>query len=197
MNKSMLRNMIVVITLITAFVGSYVWIVRPWEMRWGATDDEVNMALPQDGRTDDVLSVSTRAVTIHAPAATVWRWLIQTGVGRGGWYSHDWLENLFATGMQNAEEIKPDLQTVKVGDRWLFTGLGNAATVTMVEPERLLSLGGWIFYLRPIDEHTTRLIVRYPLHPDAIGTFAIFEPAHFVMESGMMLGLKERAEKYQ
>lgn len=86
----------------------------------------------------DILSTSTRTVTIHAPAATVWRWLIQTGVGRGG----------------------------------------------------------WIFYLRPIDERTTCLIGRYPMHADAIGTFAISEPAHFVMESGMMLGLKQRAEKY-
>jgi hypothetical protein len=197
MNKIVLRNTLIIIAILAAFIASYVSIVRPWEMRWGATDEEVNMALPQDGRTDDVLSTSTRAVTIHAPAATIWRWLIQTGVGRGGWYSHEWLENLFATGMQNVETIKPELQNVKVGDRWLFTGLGNTATVTMVEPAHLLSLGGWIFYLRPIDERTTRLIVRYPMHADAIGTFAIFEPAHFVMETGMMLGLKQRAERYQ
>jgi hypothetical protein len=42
------------------------------------------------------------------------------------------------------------------------------------------------------------LIVRYPLHADAFInaplSFSIFEPAHFVMESGMMLGIKERAE---
>jgi hypothetical protein len=27
-------------------------------------------------------------------------------------------------------------------------------------------------------------------------TFGIFEPAHFVMESGMMLGIKQRAERH-
>jgi hypothetical protein len=59
--------------------------------------------------------------------------------------------------------------------------------------------GGWSFVLHPIDAATTRLIVRYPMRPDELFhptlSFAIFEPAHFVMESGMMLGIKQRAER--
>jgi hypothetical protein len=54
-------------------------------------------------------------------------------------------------------------------------------------------------FLRAIDERTTRLIVRYPMHAEEFVneplSFCIFEPAHFVMESGMMLGIKERAER--
>jgi hypothetical protein len=54
-------------------------------------------------------------------------------------------------------------------------------------------LNGWIFYLRSLDERTTRLIVRYPMHAeefiDAPLSLSIFEPAHFVMESSMMLGI--------
>ncbi len=205
------RWAIAIILLLVGLVSSYVFFIRSWEMRWGATDEELAMELPGDSAicgasgpscpSGDVVSVSTRAVTIHAPAATVWRWLIETGVGRGGWFSHEWLENLFATGSQNTEAIKPELQSAKVGDHWLFTKLGNIATVTLVEPERALSLNGWIFYLRPIDNHTTRLTVRYPMHADELInaplSFSIMEPAHFVMESGMMLGIKQRAEKYQ
>ena len=72
--------------------------------------------------------------------------------------------------------------------------------VTLIEPERTLVLGqGWTFALRPIDAATTRLIVRYPLRPDEFlnpaFTYAVFEPAHFVMESGMLLGIKRRAER--
>ncbi len=75
-----------------------------------------------------------------------------------------------------------------------------AATVAGVVPERALWFGdGWAFVLQPIDASSTRLIVRYTLHPDVLVypllTYTIFEPAHFVMESGMMLGIKRRAER--
>lgn len=43
------------------------------------------------------------------------------------------------------------------------------------------------------------LTVRYPMRPEELGhpilSFGVFEPAHFVMESGMLLGLKRRAER--
>ncbi len=58
---------------------------------------------------------------------------------------------------------------------------------------------GWAFVLQPIDASSTRLIVRYTSHPDVLFhpllTYTIFESAHFVMESGMMLGIKRRAER--
>jgi hypothetical protein len=43
-------------------------------------------------------------------------------------------------------------------------------------------------------------VVRYTFDPDpsllgAYYYYAIFEPAHFVMESGMMMGIKRRAEQ--
>jgi hypothetical protein len=86
-----------IVLLFGVLVSSYIFFVRPWEMRWGATDEELAMALPGDSAvcgasgpscpSGEVASVSTRAVTIHAPAATVWSWLIETGVGRGGWFS--------------------------------------------------------------------------------------------------------------
>src|ERR671932_2325058 len=123
------RFAIAIVLLLGVLVASYIAVIRPWHLRWGATDAEVTMALPGDEEAREPIATSTRAVTIHAPAATVWRWLIQTGIGRGGWYSHEWLENLFATGSQNEEEIKPELQSVKVGDQWLFSKLGNVATV--------------------------------------------------------------------
>ena len=41
--------------------------------------------------------------------------------------------------------------------------------------------------------------MRYPYEYDGavemLYYYAILEPAHFVMESGMMLGIKERAER--
>lgn len=40
-------------------------------------------------------------------------WLVQIGLGRAGWYSYDWLDNL---GRHSAERIIPKLQHLAVGD---------------------------------------------------------------------------------
>lgn len=107
--------------------------------------------------------------------------------------------------MHPIESLNPNLSELHVGD--VLYMHGNAANnplmainVEQVEPEHVLVLrGGWTFLLEPLDSKTTRLVVRYPMHPDALGhpllSFSIFEPAHFVMESGMMLGLKANAER--
>ena len=59
---------------------------------------------------------STHAVTIDAPAASVWPWLVQMGQGRGGLYSYDWLENLLGLKIHSAHEIDANLQALSVGD---------------------------------------------------------------------------------
>ncbi len=189
-----------------AVVGSYGMVIRPWHLHWGATADEVTMSLPGDVLAVQDAVPSTRAITIHAPAALVWAWLGQTGQNRGGdWQSYEWLENLFAADMQPIEALKPEYAELHVGDVLYMHGSAAnnpimAMTAEQVESERLLVLqGGWTFLLEPLDGETTRLVVRYPMELDALGhpllSFSIFEPAHFVMESGMMLGLKANAEQ--
>jgi hypothetical protein len=196
---------LIVAALMLALGGVYALIIRPYHLRWGATDQELALVLPGDDTIPANAPVSTRAITIRAPAATVWAWLVQTGQNRGGgWHSYDWLENLFAADMHEVDRIEPQWQQLRVGDQLFFAGGGATnptmvATVAGVVPERALWLrGGWSFVLQPIDASSTRLIVRYALHPDVLFhpllTYAIFEPAHFVMESGMLLGIKRRAE---
>jgi hypothetical protein len=192
--------------LVVVLGGIYVLVIRPYHLRWGATDQELALVLPGDASIPADGPVSTRAITIHAPAATVWAWLVQTGQNRGGgWHSYAWLENLFAADMHEGERIEPQWQQLQVGDQLFFAAGGAtnpamAATVAGVVPERARWLrGGWAFVLQPIDASSTRLIVRYPLYPDVLFhpllTYTIFEPAHFVMESGMLLGIKRGAER--
>ncbi len=86
-----------IVVLMVGLSMLYALVIRPYHMRWGATEQELMMALPGDAFIAADASVSTRAITIHAPAATVWAWLAQTGQNRGGgWHSYEWLENLFA-----------------------------------------------------------------------------------------------------
>ncbi len=117
------------------------------------------------------------------------------------WYARVAVQRIVISELQR---IDPRWQNLRVGDTMYFAagGATNPAmvgTVSGIEPGRALWLGGWSFVLRPLDESTTRLIVRYPMEPGILGSpafsFAVFEPAHFAMESGMMLGIKRRAER--
>ena len=47
--------------------------------RSGATDEEVRRPLPGDDLVPEPMWQSTRAVTIAAPPAQVWPWIVQMG----------------------------------------------------------------------------------------------------------------------
>jgi hypothetical protein len=87
-------------------LGSYRRWIQPWQHRWGASDQEVQRAMPGDDVLPDAAS-TTRAITIAAPPEQVWPWLVQLGYGRGGWYSYDWIDN---DGRPSADRIIPELQ---------------------------------------------------------------------------------------
>lgn len=182
--------------------------LRPWYNRWGTTPEELRKPLPGDALMRPEGAVSNHAVTIHAPAEEVWPWLAQMGQDRGGFYSYTWLENgLALAGMRNAGRIHPEWQDLKAGDRVRLAsrrvwGDLPLLEVTEVVPNRHLVLRGWgAFVLEPIDARTTRLIIRSHGDPNPHGAVRkavdtlVFEPAHFIMERRMLLGIKERAER--
>jgi hypothetical protein len=190
---------------------SYVLVARPWYNRWGATDQETGRTLPGDELVPRPKRLATRAITIAAPAATVWPWLIQMGQGRGGLYSYDWLENLAGCDIHSADRIVPEFQ-LKVGDMMRLGPEGYPFFVVLdVQPERALLLGAgpdtparvegtWLFFLEPIDESHTRLVVRSRGdHEPTLFNYLMWEglvdPINFVMERKMMFGIKERAER--
>ncbi len=182
--------------------------VRPWHRTWGATSAELEMTLPGDGIAPYV--VATHAVTIDAPAATVWPWLAQIGQDRGGFYSYMWIENyLLGAGIRNADRIHPEWQQLREGDfvraarpDWLGGRFADKTgwLVADIEPLHSITLLGWgTFAVLPIDSARSRLVIR---SRGGEGSFLwapvevlVFEPAHFLMERRMMLGIKERAER--
>jgi hypothetical protein len=202
----------------------YLLAVRPWLVHWGATDDELRRALPGDDLIPHPIYEVTRAITIQAPVAAVWPWVVQIGQGRGGFYSYDWLENLGGLEIHSADHIVPGLQELAVGDTVPFSPDGSGMTVAVIEPERALVLavtvdlwtqaavpaGGprpgtylestWAFALERRDEHTTRLIVRGRSDGNPrrwLGLFAalLLELPESVMQRRQLLGIKQRAEE--
>ncbi|MEU1725994.1 hypothetical protein [Nonomuraea sp. NPDC005692] len=59
--------------------AGYLLAVRPWHLRWGATDSEVHGDLPGDDVVPLPQLQATRAVTVDAPPAVVWAWVVRLG----------------------------------------------------------------------------------------------------------------------
>ena len=142
-------------------------------MRWGATDEEVNTALPGDELVPHADLTATRAVTVRASADGVWPWIAQLGQGRGGFYSYDFLENLVGCDIHSADRIVPEWQPIDEGDEVsLHPEVG--LSVALVEPGRSLVLRGgiplgrvpapyeftWALVLRDEPGRGSRLVVR-------------------------------------
>jgi len=61
-----------------------------------------------DEITPEAKGQATHALTIDAPASEVWKWLVQIGRDKGGFYSYAWLQNLVGCHLHNAEHIVPE-----------------------------------------------------------------------------------------
>jgi len=143
------------------------------------------------------------------------------GQGRGGLYSYDGLENLAGCNIHSVEHVLSEYQILQVGDLIRLGPQGYPCfAASSVDPGRTLvlisadpktgqavqltaqidkgySIATWQFILQPLDENTTRLLVRQRLSysSDLNWVWRLTEPVAFVMERKMMLGIRRRAEK--
>ena len=183
-------------------VAAYLRLIRPWQLRWGATDAEVGRSMPGDKNVPRPTFNATRAVTVAATPEQIWPWLVQIGVGRAGWYSYDWLDNL---GRHSAERIIPEFQHLMVGDVIPMSPDGKHGNVVKAfEPNRWMLWGDqagqatWYWGLYPVDERQTRLITRVRMCYRWTSPLALFNPlvefADIAMMRKCLLGIKRRAE---
>jgi len=181
----------------------YLKVVRPWTMRWGATDHEVAQHLPGDDIVARADFNATQAITINAKPEKVWPWLVQIGTGRAGWYSYDRIDN---GGVPSARSVLPELQGLRVGDLVpMVKGKEVGLIVKEMEPNRrMLWWDGkgdysWEWFLAPIGDENTRLIRRlratYPrFFSSRMLYVALATSGDIVMVSRELRGIKERAE---
>jgi hypothetical protein len=180
-------------------------------LRWGATDDEVNRALPGDALVGHADIIATRGVTIAAHADAVWPWIAQLGQGRGGFYTYDFLENLVGCDIHSADRIVPEWQSVALGDEVrLHPKIG--LRVAALEPGRALVLQGgvpmgpvpppydctWAFILGEQQDGTTRLVMRERYGYTRWWSALLVEPVQlvsFVMSERMLRGIRLRVQR--
>jgi hypothetical protein len=171
----------------TAVPVLYAFGMRPRMLTWGATRDETVRSYLGDELVPDPDGGATMATFLPATPERVWRWLVQMGGGRAGWYSWDWLDN---NGRRSANRIVPEWQSLKQGQHLArVSAPGNKGpswfTVEVLEANRTLVLhstygmfsglsfdpssgpvpwayvdGSWGFYLRATPSGGTRLVVR-------------------------------------
>jgi hypothetical protein len=172
-------------------------VTRHWTDRWGATDAEVAMRLPGDAYVADPVAASTKAITIRAPAHTVYKLIRQMGYRRGGWFGWDWFYNMTGSSgfleSHHSRTIVPELQKLAVGDAiYINSFVGYRVVRDDIEsaeqsasgPYALVLYGAWMsgsakpdplpldrideadvreswtWVVRPVDEDTSRLVLR-------------------------------------
>jgi hypothetical protein len=200
------------ISLLFFMYATAVVLWRPMLTQWGTTEVERAAVLfGDDGMTRAHYRLD-HAVTIQAPADSVWQWLVQLGQDRAGFYSYDWLERLVGADIHNVNEVRPEWQARAVGDfvpaappNYFGGRLGDVGwRITALAPRRAMVLKNWgAFVLLPIDSTATRFIVRTRGSGDAtwasvllgpINIF-VFEPAHFIMQRKMLLEIRRLSER--
>jgi hypothetical protein len=111
--------------------------------RCRATPEEERGELDGDELLAAPTVVLTHAITIDAPAAAVWPWLVQMGWGRAGWYTSRRVDRLLMAGSgPSADRIVPALQRLRVGDSIPGgpPGADRWFAVERLQEERLLVL---------------------------------------------------------
>ncbi|MFM9434737.1 hypothetical protein ACFDR9_001798 [Janthinobacterium sp. CG_23.3] len=180
--------------------------LKPVITTWGASKKEVSMLMAGDDK--NLAITATRAISINASRSEVWKWLIQLGADRGGFYSYSFIEEALGYETRHQDAITPEFKEIKAGD--LVRGSINEKhsivpynfEVLYVKPEETFVLDNWgTFLLEEINGQQTRFIIRtqeIAKRNVRLKIASYFEvPFHFIMERRLLMGIKARAEAGQ
>jgi hypothetical protein len=189
---------VALVSLVVA-LGLYGWVIKPWHVRWGATDAELDRGMPGDDLIPGA-TLATRAISIDADPEEVWPWLVQLGYGKAGWYSYDWIDNDFHP---SADHVVPEYQALSPGDKILMMPEMGFDVESIDEPYSIVSVledgsASWCVCLYPSAEHGTRLVSRwrpkFEVTPATVFMTALAEPGTFIMEQKMLRTIRDRVE---
>jgi len=190
------------IIIIIGLVVTYLFVIRPWHLHWGATQQEVMLEFPSDSIVHKPDFNATRGITIHSTPELIWRWIIQIGSKRAGWYSIDWMDN---GGIKSSDKILPEFQKIEIGQFIPFTpDQKNGMWVNdFKEYEYILWVdkkgkATWLWYIYPVDKNRSRLVTRLRTKYNWKGIWIIYyilyDIGDIIMMSKCIKGIKKRAE---
>ncbi len=209
--------------IVIILAGYLTIFLKTFRSHWGLSRDTAGRSFPGDEIIPEPKAQFTHGVEIDAPTSCIWPWIAQIGQGRGGFYSYELLENLSGLGIYNADEILPEFQYPKLGDKIPFSDKdayplivckpGSAMAIetcidldtnqlydpTIGTPQNFLHLT-WLWYIEPLDKNRSRFISRNrAVTSSTLKNRLLFgflmEPIIFAMDRKMCLGIKKRAER--
>jgi hypothetical protein len=136
---------------------------------WGGTAAEHARWYPSDDYLPRPTVRITRAITVHAPAASMYRWICQISIAP---YSYDLIDNC---GRRSPRRLVPGADALVVGQRVgvfelvdiepgrQFSGRFHPAAA------RLFGPGAGTYAAEPIDEARCRLVCRFVLSRTGLG----------------------------
>lgn len=201
--RNLIKSILIIIFITLLQLSIYDLFLKPIITTWGASEKEIFM--PMAGDNQALTITSTRAISIDAPKSDVWKWLIQLGADRRGFYSYEFIEKALGYETRHQDLIKPEFKEIVVGD--LIRGSINEKSgiipynfrVLYVKPEETFVLDKWgTFLLKEVNTRQTRLIIRTQEVESSnqwlkvANYFAV--PLHFIMERRTLMGIKERIE---
>jgi len=207
------------ITIVLLFCHHFIF--RPTLLDWGAPEKIRAHVFSGDDITHG--TYHTRAVLVNATPEQLWPWLLQMGQERGGFYSYQWLENLFFADMKNRYELRPELQCARIeGDTiWLASrkhwNAKGFQIIAQLKPQQAYvmvgdqdfirlhngdyAMGAWAFYLYPENNTQTWLVARSAVGEIRWETrlmrYFLYEVPHAIMEIRMLQTIKRLAEGHR
>jgi protein-S-isoprenylcysteine O-methyltransferase Ste14 len=206
------------VLLLAGFVAAaaFLFVADPLMLRLGATQAEAMEGMLGDEYVDSKIFRYTQAIDIDAPPDALWRWLIQVGYKRGGWYNVDAINRLagpdyFDSRTGSAERIYAQYQDLAEGDQIrLAPPIGM--TVVLLEAPRVMVLVGdpskrggdnvaWTFVIRPGKNGGSRLATRFRSPaPSGIASYLVNLLVNqiggaTIQQPAMLWGIKTLAEE--
>jgi hypothetical protein len=201
--RNLIKSILIFILLALLQLVIFDIFLKPIITTWGATQGEVIMPMAGDDKALPI--VSTRAILINAKKSDVWKWLIQLGADRGGFYSYTFIEEALGYKTRHQDFIRPEFKKLRVGDvvRGSIDEKSSVVPynfrVTHVQPEDTFVLDQWgTFLLKEVNHQQTRLIIRTQETQASnqwlkVANYIVI-PLHYVMERRTLMGIKARAE---
>jgi hypothetical protein len=172
--------------------------------------DDDTRSLPGDEIIADAKYTYTHSENIEAPVNIVWRYLMQLGCDRAGWYSIDLLDH---GGIPSINHLVDGWETRKPGDKISATpSLDSFFHVCAVEENKYFNIGGeghrfggdfkmnWAFVPEPIGEDATHLMARVrmkatPAWNEWLQGNVVAPPVHGLMQHVQLKTIKRLAER--
>lgn len=189
----------------------------------GSSAAERREPMPGDDLVRRPQLVTNHAATVDAPAERIWPWLTQMGWHLGGWYTPRWVDRLlFEDNWSSLDRLDPRLvRDLQAGDTIPDGRPGTAEyVVDQARPPNLLVLRStthmppgwderygvrffwtWSFWLHDLPDGRTRVRLRVRGRGEPWWFIALYVagivPADYVMATGLLRGLRRRAEGSQ